>query len=97
MGSGPSRIYLDDKSKDENYGVLKAQRDIQNKINIPLQVMVSHYTPSSFPVLPRINPLNTALCAESWKKIVTTDVADPYGGAPKSGITAFYTEFYDRY
>jgi hypothetical protein len=97
MGNGPSRVYLDEKSKDEHYGVLKAQRAIQNKIDISLQVKVAHYTPSSFPVLPRINAENAKLCAESWKKIVSTDVADPYGGPPKSGIIAFYTEFYDRY
>ena len=93
MGSGLSRLFVD--SNDE-YRVLQGQREIQRKIEIPLQVIVAHYTPSSFPVVPRISPYGTALCRESWKRIVSTDVTDPYGGPTLTGMTAFYTDFYDR-
>ena len=91
-----SKVFLDDLAKDKDYRVLKAQREMQRKIEIPLQVMVAHYTPSSFPVFPRIGSTTQHLCIESWKKLLSTDVPDPYGGPAKSGMTAFYTEFYDR-
>ena len=96
-GSSSKKFYaVGDGEEDKDYELFHEQRQIQKKIKIPLQVMVSHYTPSSFPLLPTINRENTDLCRESWKTIISTEVADPYGGQAVGGMTAFYTEFYDR-
>jgi hypothetical protein len=97
MGAGSSRKYnTSDNSVQSDYAMLDAERKLQEKISVPLQVLVAHYTPSSFPLVPVIHKKNTELCRESWKKIISTDVPDPYGGPTISGITAFYSEFYDR-
>lgn len=91
-----SKIHLEDE-RDKEYRVLMAQREMQKSMSISVQVMTAHYTPSSFPVHPRINKAANEHCVQSWKRIIETDVQDPYGGPGKSGITAFYSEFYERY
>jgi hypothetical protein len=98
MGSRLSKTYVGagDVEEDKNYATLQMQRAIQRKIDIPLRVMVAHYMPSSFPLVPSIDSNTNKLCKESWKSIVSTEVPDPYGGPAMSGITAFYNEFYDR-
>jgi hypothetical protein len=58
--------------------------------------MVAHYTPSFFPMNPKITQRSMKYCRDSWEKIISKDVPDPYGGKSMSGLAAFYTEFYER-
>jgi hypothetical protein len=99
MGGRSSKTFhdLDDLVEDRGYDLYQSQRNLQKKMRLPLQVMVSHYTPSNFPLLPIVSHGTTAICRDSWKRIVSTDVPDPYGGPSVSGMTAFYNEFYERY
>lgn len=53
---------------------------------------VEHYTPSFFPIIPVVNKNTIHLCQESWKLIIKDEVKD---GFTLSGITLFYTEFYE--
>ena len=69
---------------------------MQRKIQIPLQVMVAHFTPSSFPMIPIISTSSADICRDSWTIIMKSDVPDQYGGQSVSGMTAFYNEFYER-
>lgn len=96
MGGRSSKTYLDDSDEDKGYAKYQAQREMQKKVAIPLQTMVAHYTPASFPLLPVVDANGTDLCRKSWHKIVSKEVKDPYGGPSMSGMTAFYNEFYDR-
>jgi hypothetical protein len=98
MGAGPTKTYIDDgEGEKTNYVISSAQKFLQKREKVPLDVMVSHYTPSSFPLIPIVNANNAAICRESWKTIISTDTPDPYGGPTMSGMTAFYNEFYQRY
>lgn len=102
MGSRLSRrtstVAVDNKETAAiNYPIVKAQREMQRSFNISLQKMVAHYTPSFFPMKPQISPASMKLCRDSWDKVVSKDVPDPYGGPGMSGLAACYTEFYERY
>lgn len=44
-----------------------------------LVVMVAHYTPSSFPMIPMINAASSKLCQESWDRIVAQIVTHDDG------------------
>jgi hemoglobin-like flavoprotein len=47
--------------------------------------------------MPSINKRSSQLCSESWQKLVGKDVSDGSDGTNSvSGLTAFYTDFYDR-
>ena len=73
-------------------------RDIQEKFKkniIPLELQVAHYTPSSFPLMPIIDPATHSLMSSSWAQIIKRDEINSIGVAT-SGITAFYNDFYDR-
>lgn len=65
-------------------------------MTFPMQVMVAHYTPPSFPMYPTVSRNNTEKCKESWKYIMDTDVKNEDTGIMTSGITVFYREFYER-
>jgi hypothetical protein len=98
MGSGSSRTYvIDGDEAQTNYAVTQTHRVVQRRAKLPLQAMVAHYTPASFPILPMINPDNAAICRESWKQIMSANVVDEYGGSTRSGLTVFYNEFYERF
>ena len=86
------RVYLDSGSSND---IIQIQEEIQRKLTVPLRVVISHYTPPFFPILPIITRETTSLCRASWNTIVKKDSPDPYGGPPISGITAFYNDFYD--
>lgn len=91
MGNKTSHSYneKDDESKKIDK-VFKAK-----KKDIPLEVTLAHFTPSSFPLIPFISEKKNELCAASWKVIVSKDVTGPAGNLI-SGITVFYDEFYAR-
>jgi hypothetical protein len=38
------------------------------------EFIVAHYTPSSFPMIPIVNAQSSAMCSDSWSKIVQQDV-----------------------
>jgi hypothetical protein len=86
----------DDDSSTNDYPIVRAQRDMQKSFKISLQRMVAHYTPSFFPMNPKITKNGLKLCRDSWEKLISKDVPDPYGGRAMSGLAAFYTEFYER-
>ena len=90
MGTGASSYRYVETNK-----LINLQKSIQDEISIPLTVQVAHFTPSSFPLVPIINSKTTNFCSTSWSKIVANDAVDEYG-ASVSGMTAFYSEFYDR-
>lgn len=58
----------------------------------PIDVYVAHYTPSSFPLIPIVTATTMRLCRESWARILAPVEKD---GVSVSGVTIFYTEFYD--
>lgn len=58
----------------------------------PLEMQVAHYTPSSLPLTPIVTKHTLEICASSWAKIIEPVERD---GTTISGITLFYTEFYD--
>jgi hypothetical protein len=64
------------------------------RTQIPLQVITAHFTPSSFPMIPVVSKSASALCAESWERIVTDDRTNRKDGGRMtiSGMTAFYNE-----
>lgn len=58
------------------------------------QIILSHYTPPNFPMIPMISPSVAETCRESWKIIMdSTSVED---GVTTTGVTLFYHEFYNR-
>ena len=79
----------------DDYPMFKAQMQMQRTINVPLQVMVAHFTPSSFPLIPTVNEQSSLLCTQSWGKIVA-QIVRVDDRAQISGMTAFYNEFYER-
>jgi hemoglobin-like flavoprotein len=73
----------------------KNQLLLQHQINIPLQVQVAHFTPSSFPLIPTVNKTTSHLCAASWAIIEGQSIKiNDYDMI--SGMAAYYSEFYDR-
>lgn len=78
-----------------NYILYNYQKHFQRKYTTPLKILVAHYTPATFPVIPILNKNNNELCYNSWKIITSTDVLDN-NNFRISGITAFYNEFYER-
>ncbi|CAN0402502.1 unnamed protein product, partial [Ectocarpus fasciculatus] len=91
MGSTASVHTRAPRSKE---GILALQEEYQKR-TIPQEVMVAHYTPSSFPLVPIINKRTCKLVAESWRAIVQQNECDSRGNMT-SGITAFYNDFYQR-
>ncbi len=95
MGNNHAKIAYNEHPSDETYYELQEQINFQRSVQLPLEVLVHHFTPSSFPLLPLISRDNTELIRESWKKIVKNDIPGE-NGTSQSGITAFYNEFYER-
>ena len=91
MGNKTSKIIV----SDDNYLIDKYQEKLQQKYKVPLQVIVAHYTPSTFPVTPIINSTTVEICNKSWDIICQRHEEDEFGNKT-SGITAFYNEFYSR-
>lgn len=82
---GQSKSKVDDDSKvnfASNLGFGKISDD----------QATAHYTPSFFPLIPVVNKHTLKLCQESWKLITKDEIKD---GFTLSGITLFYTEFYE--
>lgn len=59
----------------------------------PLEIQVAHYTPASFPLTPVVTKSTIAACRESWNTVLKPVERDD--GSSVSGLTLFYTEFYD--
>jgi hypothetical protein len=94
-GSSSTAVFFGDIDRD-TYLVIDSQRKLQQSIEVPLQELVAHYTPSIFPLSPALNKANSNFCRDSWAKIVANNLVDPYGGPTTSGMAAFYMEFYNR-
>jgi hemoglobin-like flavoprotein len=96
MGNKQS-VHLIDTDRDDynDYPHHKNQLTLQNKINIPLQVMVAHFTPSSFPLIPTVNKTTSLLCAASWA-IIEGENVQINEFHQISGMSAYYNEFYER-
>jgi hypothetical protein len=97
MGNSNSQlVYV--YSKDDIYdnighdtSVINHTKTMPSKTQIPLQVTVAHFTPSSFPMIPVVSKTSSALCADSWSRIVSNDFKKD-GSISISGMTAFYNE-----
>lgn len=85
------KIHVDD---DEGAGnnITNLQKKLDAVYDIPIELLVAHFTPSSFPVIPVINKATAKTCGDSWRIIVNSTAE----GSQTSGITAFYNLFYDR-
>ena len=94
MGTTSSSVRAEEETYTD-YPLHRTQLLLQTKISIPLQVMVAHFTPSSFPLIPTVNEQSSLLCTQSWGMIVAQVIkVDDYSQI--SGMTAFYNEFYER-
>lgn len=60
----------------------------------PLEIQIAHYTPASFPLTPVVTKSTIAVCRESWQYVLKPIQKED--GTVMSGLTAFYTEFYDN-
>mmetsp|Transcript_35512 Transcript_35512/g.36180 ORF Transcript_35512/g.36180 Transcript_35512/m.36180 type:complete len:351 (-) Transcript_35512:221-1273(-) len=74
---------------------LQIQMILDGELTIPMALAIAHYTPASFPMHPVVSKRSSALCSESWSKILQNEnVASD--GVKTSGIVVFYNEFYER-
>jgi hemoglobin-like flavoprotein len=72
--------------------VLQQQQAFVEQYVSPLAIQVAHYTPASFPLTPVVTKTTLKLCGESWERVMAPVERD---GIIVSGMTLFYTEFYD--
>lgn len=95
MGAKTSKVSADDDHFEGSYGGSKSIWDLHTyfdkETSIPAAIQVAHYTPSGFPLTPIVTKKTQELTTKSWSKIVNKK-----GDDGSSGITSFYTEFYDR-
>jgi phage host-nuclease inhibitor protein Gam len=78
MGSSASKVANDNFSKhQEVFAVVKDLHDlksIQHQFDrntaIDEAVIVAHYTPAGFPLIPIVSERTQQICKESWAKIV---------------------------
>lgn len=70
--------------------ILELQENLARTYSFPIELIVSHFTPSVFPLCPKVNSDVTKLCISTWESIENDD------SGPTTGITRFYTEFYRR-
>lgn len=71
------------------------QDNFKSNCSIPIEILVAHFTPTSFPLFPVISTTTSKICQDSWNLIVEKESIDEFGNKT-SGITGFYREFYDR-
>jgi hypothetical protein len=99
MGASPSKkIYTTDEQQHENGKVLSIydkQKLFDKKNKLPMEVYVAHFTPSTFPLVPVVTKRSSQLCTDSYAAMVEQEHIDDQG-IKVSGITMFYSEFYDR-
>ena len=62
-----------------------------------VEACVEHFMPPTFPIIPVITPNTLKLCTESWNEIIREyeQVNELNISTKISGMTLFYTEFYD--
>ncbi len=79
-------------SKISNFeAILNQQLEFEGEFQTSLEVQVAHYTPACFPLVPVVNKRIIDICAQSWKIIMESVEVN---GIMMSGMTVFYTEFY---
>lgn len=91
MGLGTSR---EDKIV-WNGDVDQTQDNFKSNCSIPIEILVAHFTPTSFPLFPVVSSDTCKSCQDSWNLIIGKECSDEFGNKT-SGITGFYREFYDR-
>lgn len=72
--------------------VLNEQAVFEDQYVRPIEIQVAHYTPASFPIIPNVTSKTMEICRRSWEKIILPVMKE---GQEVSGLTIFYTEFYD--
>lgn len=70
--------------------ISELQDEFSRAYSFPVAVQVAHFTPSSFPINPKITPAIVDMCEASWELIVNDTVGIT------TGLTKFYMEFYRR-
>lgn len=97
MGNCRSRAVHQDAEGGERViagDVIQLQSKFNREYNIPIEIQVAHFTPSSFPMVPIITHRSARICAETWKLICSSGREED--GSAQSGITIFYNDFYER-
>jgi hypothetical protein len=46
------------------------QKEIDRRVKIPIELVVCHFTPSTFPMVPIVTRETTQICANSWSIIL---------------------------
>jgi hypothetical protein len=81
MGKGQSSLFRgygrkkdeDDedyrKSRKGHKDIADIQKGFDLEFDIPMEVVVAHFTPSNFPLLPIVNKKTATVCAHSWELI----------------------------
>lgn len=78
--------------------IIGLQAKLQSYSDVSIQLQVAHFTPATFPMIPVVTHETHSFCSQSWNIILekkpNQDIeGNDYG---LSGVTAFYSEFYDR-
>lgn len=94
MGTTSSKVMIADEKHRKK--VFQKEIQLQTKLDIPFDVQVAHYTPSTFPIVPVVTSNTIQICKETWKKLISIDVVNHYDQTTMSGMTAFYNDFYDK-
>jgi hemoglobin-like flavoprotein len=86
----------DDLNLNASYDIINMQEKFSKATSsIPMEVCVAHYTPSTFPLIPIVSKKRSDLCNSSWSHIIEQQEGNDQGGIT-SGMTLFYSEFYER-
>lgn len=88
MGASKSKVFQKERAIDD---VVREQAIFQS-FESSLAVHVSHYSPPQFPMKPEISRASIEVCKTTWAKILEPTTLD---GVEMSGMTAFYTSFYN--
>eukprot|EP01041_Mallomonas_annulata_P011958 gene11958-25048_t len=97
MGIFLSKGRYDDEFVSGNtISIVCMQKKLKKELDIPMQVAVAHYTPASFPIIPKINKKFSDLCNESWQSILDNCTKLENGEVGTSGLVMFYNDFYER-
>lgn len=95
MGACSSKYKIENGNSNEKGSNPGAKAEDHSSATVPLEILVAHFTPSTFPMIPIINQRTASLCEESWRFLVNSGSTDEFGNIT-SGVTLFYNEFYER-
>eukprot|EP01041_Mallomonas_annulata_P003138 gene3138-6177_t len=86
----------DDYVSGDTRSIVAMQKKLKHEVAIPMEVAVAHFTPASFPIIPKINKKFSVNCNESWQKVLLNGSKNDSGEDVTSGLVMFYNDFYER-